>query len=192
MTIDLKNYDPALMQGAQATVGGIVNTGTETVASTETVTGTFSVTGASTLTGAVTASAGVTVTGAVSATTTIKSSGPTSGIGYATGAGLAVSQATDRTTGVTINAVCGTITTQATSLAALARVRFVVTNSAVAIGDVIVLSIQSGPTTTGATIALVDTVAAGSFGITLYNSHATVADTGAAIINFAVVKAVSA
>ena len=39
MSLDLKNYDPALMAGAQATINGVVNTGTETVTSTEVVTG---------------------------------------------------------------------------------------------------------------------------------------------------------
>lgn len=121
----------------------------------------------------------------------LTSSSPTAGIGYATGAGSTVSQATDRTTGVTINAVTGQITTQATSLAAQISVSFTVTNSAVALGDVIVLSIQSGPTGTK-TIATVTTVAAGSFKINLFNTDASVADTGAAIINFAVIKGVAA
>ncbi len=112
-------------------------------------------------------------------------------IGYATGAGGAVSQATDRTTGVTINKASGAITTQATSLAAQTSVAFTVTNSVVAIGDVIVLSVRSGPTGTK-TIATVTTVAAGSFQINLFNTDASTADTGAAIINFAVLKAVSA
>jgi hypothetical protein len=124
-------------------------------------------------------------------TSGIQSTSPSIGIGYATGAGGAVSQATDRTTGVTLNAVSGQITTQATSLTAQTSVSFTVTNSAVAIGDVIALSIQSGPTGTK-TIATVTTVAAGSFKINLFNTDASVADIGAAIINFAVIKAVAA
>lgn len=122
----------------------------------------------------------------------LTSSSPTAGIGYATGAGGAVSQATDRTTGVTLNTASGAITTQATSLAAGAEVSFTVTNSACAVGDVVVASIRSGPTTTGSTQVYVHTVAAGSFGLTLANLHASVADTGAAIINFCIIKAVSA
>lgn len=120
-----------------------------------------------------------------------QSTSPSLGIGYATGAGGAVTQATNRTTGVTLNAITGQITTQATSLAAQTSAAFTVTNSAVAIGDVIVLSIQSGPTGTK-TIATVTTVAAGSFQINLFNTDAATADTGAAIINFAVIKAVAA
>ncbi len=127
----------------------------------------------------------------VAATSGITSSDPAAGIGYATGAGAVVSQLTDRTTGVTIAGVCGQITTQATSLAAQTSVSFTVTNSSVAIHDVIALSIQSGPTGTK-TIASVTTVAAGSFKINLFNTDASTADTGAAIINFAVIKAVAA
>jgi hypothetical protein len=123
-------------------------------------------------------------------TGTIASTG-TAGIGYATGAGGTVSQDTDRTTGVTINKITGAITTQATSLAAGATVQFTVTNSTVAVGDTVVVSVRSGPTNTS-TSAHVVTVAAGSFKIALVNNHASVADTGAAIINFAVIKAVSA
>ncbi len=122
----------------------------------------------------------------------ITSSGPTSGIGYATGAGGAVSQATDRTTGVTLNTISGAITTQATSLAGGAEVTFTVTNSACAVGDVPLVAIRSGPTATTNTFATVTAVAAGSFNITLNNPHASTADTGAAIINFVIVKAVSA
>lgn len=121
----------------------------------------------------------------------ITSSSASAGIGYATGAGSSVAQATDRTTTVVCNGMSGAITTQATSIAAQTSLAFTVTNSSVAIGDVIVLSIRSGPTGLK-TIATVTTVAAGSFQINLFNGDAAVADTGAAIINFAVIKAVSA
>ncbi len=128
----------------------------------------------------------VVLTGAIS------SSSPTAGIGYATGAqATAVSQATDRTTGVTANGICGKITTQATSLAAQTSVAFTVTNSSVAAADVVIVNVRSGPTGTK-TIATVTTVAAGSFQINLFNTDASVADTGAAILNFAVIKAVDA
>jgi hypothetical protein len=135
---------------------------------------------------------GVATATSVAATAGLTSSGPTgAGIGYATGAGGAVTQATDRTTTVVLSKLAGQITTQATSLAAQTSVAFTVTNTTVAIGDVIILSIQSGPTGTK-TIAAVTTVAAGSFQITLFNTDASVADTGAAIINFAVLKSVAA
>ena len=120
------------------------------------------------------------------------SSAPTGvGIGYATGAGGAVSQATDRTTAVELNTLTGKITTQATSLAAQTSVAFTLTNSTIALGDVVAVSIQSGPTGLK-TIATVTTVAAGSCQINLFNTDASTADTAAAIINFVVIKGVAA
>lgn len=128
---------------------------------------------------------------AIEGTVAITSKGPTSGIGYSTGAGGVVAQATDRSTGVTLNTICGKITTQATSLAAGAEAVFVVTNSAVAVGDVILLSVRSGPTA-NTSVFSVSAVAAGSFSIKIHNLHASTADTGAAILNFVVLKSVEA
>jgi len=123
----------------------------------------------------------------------IASSSASAGIGYSTGAGSTVTQATSRTTGVTINAICGAITTNNASLAAEASATFTVTNSTVAIGDVVVVSQRSGANG-GATDVYVSTTAAGSFAITVMNNNvaAGTAETGAIIINFAVIKAVSA
>jgi len=114
-------------------------------------------------------------------------------LGYSTGAGLAVTQATNRTTGVTINAVSGTITTHNASLAAELAASFVVTNSAVAIGDVILLSQRSGAVGVMTTVEVI-AVASGSFTIAVMNGNvaAGVAETGAILINFCVFKAVSA
>jgi len=122
------------------------------------------------------------------------STSPTgAGIGYATGAGGAVTQATNRTTGVTLNTLTGTITTNNASLAAEASADFIVTNSTVAIGDVVILSIQSGENS-GGTLVGVQDVTAGTFAIRVHNGNAAsgTAETGAILINFAVIKAVSA
>lgn len=121
----------------------------------------------------------------------VKSSSPSAGVGYATGAGAAITQATNRSTGVTINAVCGAITGDATSLAAGAEAVFTVTNSSVALRDVVVLSVVSGPTA-NTSVFSVSRTAAGAFDIKIHNLHASTADTGAPIINFAVIKAVNA
>jgi len=120
------------------------------------------------------------------------SSSPTVGIGYSTGAGSTVTQLTNRTTGVTINTIAGAITTNNASLAAEATADFVVTNSSVAIGDTVIVSIRSG-SDSGGTIVSVATVAAGSFTIRVHNGNAAAgtAETGAIIINYAVIKAVS-
>lgn len=109
------------------------------------------------------------------------------GIGYATGAGGAVTQMTDRSTGVTLNTLTGAITTNNASLAAGAEAEFTVTNSTVAAADTIVLSIKT-ESTTGTTLFFVSTVAAGSFKITGTNLHASTADTSASVINFVVLK----
>jgi len=111
-------------------------------------------------------------------------------IGYSRGGG-AVTQLTNRATGVTVNALSGTITTNNTSLAAEASAVFVVTNSEVAIGDVVVVSQRSGAVGLMTSIN-VSAVAAGSFTLNVLNNNPAsgIAETGAIIINFAVIKAV--
>lgn len=124
----------------------------------------------------------------------ITSTGPTgAGIGYATGAGGAVTQATDRSTGVTLSKLAGKITTNNASLAAEASADFIVTNTTVALGDVVVCSIQSGSNGGGTSVS-VAIVTAGSFTIRVTNNNASggTAETGAIIINFAVIKSVAA
>lgn len=117
----------------------------------------------------------------------------TKAIGYSTGAGATATQITDRTTAVTCNALSGAITTDSTSLAAEASAVFTVNNTKVEIGDVIVLSIRSGKVALNTSVQ-VDAVAANSFNIRVINNNvaAGTAETGAIIINFAVIKAVSA
>ena len=116
-----------------------------------------------------------------------------SGFGYAAGTGSTVTQITNRATGVTINAVCGQITTDNTSLAAEASAVFVVTNDKVAATDVVVCSIASGSVAPN-TDVIVSAVAAGQFSITVVNGNvaAGTAETGAIVINFAVIKSVAA
>lgn len=113
-------------------------------------------------------------------------------IGHFSG-GAVVTQATNRSTGVTVNALSGTITTNTTSLAAAASAVFTVTNNSVALDDVILLTQQSGSSnaagTAGGTIIEVVTVAAGSFNIQVNNLSTTTAETGAILINFIVMKA---
>lgn len=118
----------------------------------------------------------------------ITSSGPTgTGIGYATGAGGAVTQTTNRTAAVTLNKLTGAITTDTTSLSAGGAATFTVNNTTVVATDTIDLSIKGGAV--GTTFAWVSTVAANSFAITLYCISGT--ETGAIVLNFAVVKAVT-
>lgn len=117
------------------------------------------------------------------------STSPSLGIGYAVGAGGAVTQATNRTTAVTLSKLAGAITTNNASLAAETGAAFTVTNTAVGLNDVVLVSIQSG-SNGGNTTVTVTTVAAGSFQLTVANQNASggTAETGAIIINFVVIK----
>lgn len=129
--------------------------------------------------------------GTVGANFTIAS--PTGQIGFTTGSGGTVTQATSRTTGVTLNTPTGQITTNNASLAAETAAEFTVTNSAVAIGDIPILAQQSG-SNSGNTDMLVSGVAAGSFKIKVVNNNASggTAETGAIIFNYAIIKGAAA
>ena len=108
------------------------------------------------------------------------------GLGYSTGSGGAITQATSRTTGVTLNKTNGAITL--VSAAGLATYQsFTVTNSTVAATDTIILNQKSG---TDKYILLVTAVAAGSFQITFATTGGVT--TEQPVINFAVIKAVAA
>ena len=104
-------------------------------------------------------------------------------IGYVKGG--AVTQTTDKSTGVTLNQPCGQITTDDASLAGAAEVSFTVTNSEVAATDVVSVCVQSGAST-GTYIASVSAVAAGSFDVTLSNVGSTAGE--ALVLNFVVIK----
>jgi hypothetical protein len=110
-------------------------------------------------------------------------------IGYATGAGGAVTQATSKSTGVTLNTLCGQITMNAAALAAAAEVSFTLTNSFIAATDVLIVNVASGATAATYT-ATIDAVAAGSCRITVGN-HSTSSQSEAIVLNFVVVKAVT-
>jgi hypothetical protein len=121
-----------------------------------------------------------------------------SGLGYGASPGSpavggTVTQITSRTTGVTLSKPCGSITTHNASLAAEGTADFVVTNTLVEATDVVVVSIKSG-SNSGGTIVTVAAVAAGSFTIRVHNGNvaAGTAETGAIVINFAIIKSVAA
>jgi hypothetical protein len=121
--------------------------------------------------------------------TAITSSSPSAGVGYATGAGGAVTQATNKSTAVTLNTVCGQITMNGAALAASTSVGFTLNNSAIATTDVVVLSIDSGATA-NSYVAFVDAVGAGSCHIHVRNVSAG-SLSEAIVISFAVIKAVT-
>ena len=107
----------------------------------------------------------------------------TSGVGYTTGAGGTVTQATSRTTSVTLNALTGAIT-MFTAAGSTTPASFTVNNSLVANSDIIVVSIKGGATNTYVISA--QAVQTGLFILTFYTTGGTVSDTP--VINFAVIK----
>ena len=116
----------------------------------------------------------------------VLASGATGGLGYGTGSGGTVTQGTSRTTGVTLSKNNGAITMFSAAGSAIAAT-FTVTNTLVAATDTIILNQQSG---TNLYVLLVTAVAAGSFNITFYTTGGVATD--APVINFALIKAVTA
>lgn len=122
---------------------------------------------------------------ASSFSTSIVSTG-TGGVGYATGAGGTVTQATNRTTGVTINKTTGSITL-VSAAGTTAWQTFTVTNSTVAATDVPKVVQKSG---TDKYMIHVTAVAAGSFAITYATTGGT--STEQPVFNFVILKGVAA
>ena len=108
------------------------------------------------------------------------------GLGYGTGAGGTVTQATSRTTGVTLSKPTGAIT-MFSALGSAVAATFTVTNTLVAATDTIILNQKSG---TNLYVLLVTAVAAGSFNITFYTTGGVATD--APVINFSLIKGVTA
>jgi hypothetical protein len=102
-------------------------------------------------------------------------------------AGGAVTQATNKSTGVTLNALCGTITTHAAALGATTSVSFTLTNSLIAVGDLVIVNIVSGATA-GSYSVIVEAMAAGSCAFHLRNTSAG-SLSEALVLNFGVIKA---
>ena len=110
-------------------------------------------------------------------------------IGYSSAAQGTVTQATSKSTGVTLNKSMGKITMNAASLAAGASVTFTLTNSTISANDVVIASISGGGTA-GAYWPYVSSQATGSAVIGLWNSTGG-ALAEAVVINFAVIHGAS-
>jgi hypothetical protein len=117
-------------------------------------------------------------------------SSTSSGVGYITGAGSTVTQATSKSTGVTINTICGQIVMFNTALVATGEATFTVTNGSVASTDVIIVN-HASVGTAGAYLVGISNVATGSFKITVSNISG-VSRSEAIVLNYAVIKAVNA
>jgi hypothetical protein len=111
-------------------------------------------------------------------------------VGYASGSGGSVTQATSKSTAVTLNKPSGQITLNAESIAADTAVSFTLTNSKIAASDVPVALIKSAATA-GAYILQVDAVAAGSCRISIRNITAG-ALAEAVVLQFIIIKGATA
>jgi hypothetical protein len=109
----------------------------------------------------------------------------TSEIGYNASAQGTVTQATSKSTGVTLNKSAGQITMNAAELAAGTTVLFTLTNSTLSAKDVLIVNVGSGGTS-GAYWPYVANVAAGSAVIGVYNNTVG-ALSEAIVINYAVI-----
>lgn len=108
-----------------------------------------------------------------------------------TGTGGTVTQLTSKSTGVTLNKLCGQITMNNATLNRNTSVSFTLTNSFIDTTDVIVVNIASGATA-GAYVITVEVIAAGSCNISLHNNASGVDYSEAVVLNFAIIKAVNA
>ena len=110
------------------------------------------------------------------------------GIGYGPGAGGTVTQATSKSTAVTLNKPCGQITTHNASLANGTAVTFTVNNSLVGPNDTVIV-------TCGSAFISYQVIArtgnTGSFEIVLRNITGSAA-AEAVVINFAIIKGATA
>ena len=123
------------------------------------------------------------VTGNITGNSNISSTSKTAGIGYAIGSGSTVTQVTSRTTGVTINAITGSITLFSAAGSAT-PFTFVVTNSAVTAKDIVFINQQTG--TDKYTIQEITALGPGTFNLTLATSGGTT--TESPVFNFVIIK----
>lgn len=129
--------------------------------------------------------------GNVSAAGFVRSAAASGGVGYATGAGGTVTQATSKSTGVTLDKICGEIVMNNAQLNRGTAVSFTLTNSAIAATDVVVVNIKSAATANAYSVD-VTAVAAGSCRIQLHNFTSGTDLSEAVVLSFAVIKAVAA
>lgn len=128
--------------------------------------------------------------GTIASSGSITSSSPTAGIGYGTGAGGTVTQSSSKSTTVVLNKTTGAITMNNATLNAGIEVSFTVTNSAIAAADVVIVN-HSSAGTAGAYGVYANSIAAGSFAITVTNL--TAGNLGEAIVlSFAIIKGATA
>ena len=114
-------------------------------------------------------------------------------LGYSAAAQGAVTQATDKSTGVTLNKSAGRITMNNAALAGGAVASFVLTNSVISANDTIIVCVSSNTTgsAAGAYTTYVSYLASGSALITLRNLTTATSYSEAVIINFSIIHGAS-
>jgi len=107
-------------------------------------------------------------------------------IGYTAAAQGTVTQATDKSTAVTLNKPAGRITMNNASLTTATNATFTLNNSFISANDTVILTISGGQTTPGSYNVFANALAAGTVSITLRNiSGGTLSE--AIIVNFAII-----
>jgi len=108
-------------------------------------------------------------------------------LGYTVAAQGTVTQATDKSTAVTLNKGAGQITTAAAALAGTTAVSFTLNNTYISSNDLIILNISGGAVADPVAYTVyVSSMTAGSAVITLRNLTAT-SRSEALVLNFAVI-----
>lgn len=114
----------------------------------------------------------------------------TSEIGYSAAAQGTVTQATSKSTAVTLDKSAGRITMNNASLATSTNATFTLNNSIIGANDAVILTISGGQTTPGSYNVFANSLTAGSVSITLRNiSGGTLSE--AVVINFAIIHSAS-
>ena len=107
-------------------------------------------------------------------------------LGYTAAAQGTVTQATDKSTAVTLNRSAGRITMNAASLATATNATFTLNNSLISANDTVILTISGGQTTPGSYNVFANSLSAGSVSITLRNiSGGSLSE--AIVINFSLI-----
>jgi hypothetical protein len=114
----------------------------------------------------------------------------TSEIGYSAAAQGTVTQATSKSTAVTLDKSAGRITMNNASLATATNVTFTLNNSTISANDAVILTISGGQATAGSYNVFANSLTAGSVSITLRNiSGGSLSE--AVVINFAIIHCAS-
>lgn len=107
-------------------------------------------------------------------------------LGYATAAQGTVTQATSKSTAVTLDKSMGRITMNNASLATATNATFTLNNVLISANDTVILTISGGQATAGSYNVFANALATGSVSITLRNiSGGTLSE--AVVINFCVI-----